>query len=94
MPYPARLVIIAEHGEVPEEYIPFVRFRAALAGITPEAHEKVAILQVEGTGSYFPVFLARCNSIDDLERELREQDTVLTEETKRAIVRYIKGTPR
>jgi len=69
----ARLVSISRAEEIPEQFRGFVNFQANMEGHEVSEKEKVAMLVIEGTSCYVPVFLDRMKRIEDLELRLAEQ---------------------
>jgi hypothetical protein len=57
MVYIAKLVSVAKYKNITDKLKPFVHFQSSFENFEIEDEDKVAILQVEGTESYFPVFL-------------------------------------
>jgi len=57
--YRARIVHLSTADKVPEEFASFLRFGAFHEKRELQDSEKVAIVQVVGTESYFPIFLER-----------------------------------
>lgn len=90
MSYIARLVAITKISSVTREIIPFVHFQAQQKGIEVDDDTKVAILQVENIPSYHIVFLNSNISIEDLEGELKKNDTELSRETRAILMKQIK----
>ncbi len=86
----ANLVVITEVRNVPPDIRPFVSFRADVEERTITDDELVAILVIDTTTSYIPVFLKDPPSMKDLEETLAKQDAKLTSEAKAALSRHIK----
>jgi hypothetical protein len=68
----AHLVGVFAPEELPEELEGFVRYQAARDGRQMKAGERIAVLNVTGTSSYVPVFLADINGFADLESRLSQ----------------------
>ncbi len=85
----ARLVAITEVRNVPPEIRPFVDFKAAIEDRSPEEQELVAILVIDTTTCYVPVFLKDRPSMAALENELERQDAKLTPDSKDALERHL-----
>lgn len=86
----AHLVGVYEVGQLPEELKGFVRFQAYHQQHVPAKEEKVAMLQIVGTTSYFPIFLNKVSTIEDAEAQLREADAVLDDVSKASLVRIFQ----
>lgn len=86
----ARLMAVAEIRDVPPEIRPFVDFRAALEEREVDDAEKVAILVIETTSCYIPVFLKDPISLEELEKRLAEQDAKLTTDSRDVLAQHMK----
>ncbi len=86
----ARLVAITEWKNVPSEMRPFVEFKAAVEERELDDKELVAILNVETTTCYIPVFLKNPHSMDEVEKDLANQDAKLTPDTKEVLAKHLK----
>lgn len=86
----ARLVAITELKNVPPDIRPFVEFRAAMEERSLDENELVAILNIDTTTSYFPVFLKEPPTMVALERDLEKQDAKLTADSKAALAVRLK----
>jgi hypothetical protein len=91
MSYIARLVEITRVSSVTRDIIPFVHFQAQQKGIEVNDDTRVAILQVENIPSYHIVFLDSKIQIEDLEEELKNNDTELSRETRAILLKQMKG---
>ena len=67
---------------IPPEMRGFVDFQANVEGRDLTGKERVAVLVVENTESYIPVFIDYLESIEDLERRLEAQESRMTAKTK------------
>ncbi len=85
----ARLVAITEVGTVPPDIKPFVEFRAAVEDRKLDPKELVAILNIDTTTCYVPVFLKDPPTMRSLEEQLEKQDAKLTPESKAALVQHL-----
>jgi len=86
----ARLVAITELKNVPPDIRPFVEFRAAMEERSLDENELVAILNIDTTTSYFPVFLKEPPTMAALERDLEKQDAKLAADSKAALAMRLK----
>lgn len=89
--YVARLVSIARAEAIPEQFKGFVRFQSAIEGHDVEKGEKVAILVVEGTSCFVPVFLDRLRSLEELEGRLAAQQAQLSEDARSAVSKHLSA---
>ena len=81
----ARLLAITEVRNVPPEIRPFVDFRAAMEERELDEAEKVALLIIETTSCYIPVFLNGSESLAELEKRLADQDAKLATDSRDAL---------
>ena len=66
---------IFKFKDLPEEYGPYVQFKAAIEGRdTIDDQDEIAILDITGTGSHHVLFLDKYNNLNEIKRELREAD--------------------
>jgi hypothetical protein len=87
----ARLVAITELKNVPPDIRPFVDFKAAVEERVLEDMDMVAILNIDTTTSYVPVFLKDPPTMEDLEKDLGRQDAKLSADSKAALARHLKA---
>ena len=85
----ARLLVITEVRSVPPEIRPFIEFRAAVEERELDEDEKVAVLVVETTTSYIPVFLKEPVSLEELEKRLAEQDAKLAADSRDVLAQHL-----
>lgn len=74
--YLARVILISKVKEIPEKFVSFVRFGAFYEKRELHDTEKVAIVQVMGTESYFPIFLEK-NTMENVKRILNQYQAEL-----------------
>jgi hypothetical protein len=86
----ARVMAITEVKNVPPDVRPFVEFKAAVENRNLTEDEKVAVLVIDTTTCYVPVFLRDPVSIELLEKELANQDAKLTPDSRGALSRHLK----
>lgn len=85
----ANLVAITEVRNVPPDILPFVSFRADVEGRELSQDELVAVLVIDTTTSYIPVFLRDPPSMRSLEEMLARQDAQLAAEARAALSRHL-----
>ncbi len=90
MSYIARLVSITKVSAVTREIIPFIHFQAQQKGVEVDDDTKVVILQVENIPSYHIVFPDTKITMEELEEELKKNDTVLSPETRALLLKHMK----
>jgi hypothetical protein len=86
----ARLVAITELRNVPPDIRPFVDFKAAVEERKLDEKEQVAILNVDTTTCYIPVFLKDPPTMAQLEAELERQDAKLTADSRDALAKHLR----
>jgi hypothetical protein len=86
----ANLVAITEVRNLPPDILPFVSFRAEVEERQLSQDELVAVLVIDTTTSYVPVFLKDAPSMKALEETLAKQDAQLTSEAKAALSRHLR----
>jgi hypothetical protein len=86
----ARVLAITEVKNVPPDIRPFVEFKAAVEDRKLSEDERVAVLIIDTTTCYVPVFLKNPVPIEQLEKELASQDARLTPDSREALSRHMK----
>lgn len=86
----ARLVAITEIRNVPADIRPFVDFKAAVEERKVEDKDLVAILNIDTTTCYVPVFLKDPVTMKDLERELARQDATLASDSRDVLSKHLE----
>lgn len=81
----ATLVGIFKFEEVPQEYGPYVRYKASLEDKNIDENEEIAILNISGTESHHVLFLNSYKSITEIEEELKDADAKLNYNTKKIL---------
>jgi hypothetical protein len=87
----ARLVAITELKNVPPDIRPFIDFKAAVEERVLEDKDVVAILNIDTTTCYVPVFMKDPPTMEDLEKDLEKQDAKLAADSKTALARHLKA---
>jgi len=85
----ARLMAITELRNLPPDIRPFVEFKAAVERRELDEKEVVAVLNIDTTTCYVPVFLKNPVSMDSLEKELAQQDAKLSSDSREALARHL-----
>ncbi len=70
----ATLCGIFKYEELPEEYVKFADFHAALKKRNIKEDEEIAVLNIVGTRSFHVLFLESYENIDEIIEELKEAD--------------------
>lgn len=85
----ATLVGIFKFEEIPQQYGPFVRYKASLENKNIDENEEIAILNISGTESNHVLFLNSYKSISEIEQELKDADAKLNYNTKKILEGHI-----
>ena len=67
--------------DIPEEYGPYVQFKATLEKRELQNEDKIAILDITGTESHHVLFLDSCENFNDIKEELKEADAKVNHTT-------------
>jgi len=86
----ARLVGITEVKNVPPDVRPFVEFKAAVEERKLDQNELVALLNIDTSACYVPVFLKDPVSMAQLEKELSSQDAKLAPDSKEVLSQRLR----
>jgi len=86
----ARLVAITELRNLPPDIRPFVEFKAMVEDRKLDEKEVVAVLNIDTTTCYVPVFLKDPPTMDRVEKELAQQDAKLSFDSKDALSGHLK----
>ena len=81
----ATLAGIFKSDELPQEYGPYVRYKASLENKDIDDNEEIAILNISGTESHHVLFLNSYKSIAEIEEELKQADAKLNYNTKKIL---------
>lgn len=86
----AHLIGVYDYGEMPEELTGFVKYQANHQRYTPKKEDKVAVLQIVGTTSYFPIFLNIVKEIEQIDRGLAEVDAEMDDVSRLSMQRVLQ----
>jgi hypothetical protein len=81
----ATLVGIFKFDELPQEYGPYVQYKASLENKNIDKNEEIAVLNISGTESHHVLFLNSYKSIEEIEEELKDADAKLNYNTKKIL---------
>ncbi|MDD1746129.1 MAG: DUF749 family protein [Methanomassiliicoccales archaeon] len=81
----ARMVGVFTVREMPEELLPFLNIQARRENKELKLSEKVAVFQIESTSSFVVAFLSTLKSADEMEKRLKDQETILDTASKRSL---------
>jgi hypothetical protein len=85
----ASLAGIFKYKELPENYGPFVQYKASLEKKDIKEDDDIAILDIKGTESVHVLFLDSYHSIDEINTELKEAEAQLNHRTKQILEGYL-----
>jgi len=77
----ATLVGIFKFEELPEEYGPFVQYKASIENKDINDDEEIAILNIRGTESHHVLFLSSYNNVNQIKDELKQADAKVNQTT-------------
>ena len=80
---------MAKFENITDKLKPFVHFHSGLDDIEVDEEDQIAMLQIEGTESYFPIFLKSKPTIEEIEEKLAKQDTKLNAEARKLLIDYL-----
>lgn len=92
MSFIASLVDIKRVSSLPRELRAYVDFKAELNRRKLDGSERVAIFNIATTISYIPVFLDKGKSLEDIEKEIKDEaHAVLTHEGREILKRSLEN---
>ncbi len=72
---------IFKFKDIPEEYGPYVQFKATIEKREIKDDDEIAILDITGTESHHVLFLDSYNNVKEIKEELREADAKVNHTT-------------
>ncbi len=85
----ATLIDIKIVDRIPSEILPYVEFKAFREERELRGEDEVAVFNILGTSTYFPVFLDKGKSLSDVERELETEAFATMNPESREIIRGV-----
>lgn len=76
---------IFKFKDLPEEYGPYVQFKATIEKRKVLDNDEIAILDITGTDSHHVLFLDSYDNIDQIKEELKEADAKVNHTTLKLI---------
>ena len=76
---------IFKYTDLPEEYEPYVQFKATIDKREINDTDEIAILNIAGTSTHHVLFLDSYNSIREIEKELKDADAKINHTTLKII---------
>jgi hypothetical protein len=69
---------IFRYADLPEEYEPYVQFKATIDKRELKPNDELAILNIAGTSTHHVLFLDSYSSTDEIERELKINHSLIS----------------
>jgi len=76
---------IFKYSDLPEEYEPYVQFKATIDKREIKDSDEIAILNIAGTSTHHVLFLDSYTNISEIEKELQEADAKINHTTLKII---------
>ena len=76
---------IFKYGDLPEEYEPYVQFKATIEKRELKDDDELAILNISGTSTHHVLFLDSYQNTREIEKELKEADAKINHTTLKII---------
>ena len=76
---------IFKYPDIPEDYEPYVQFKATIEKREVKDGDELAILSISGTDSHHVLFLDSYNNVREIERELKDADAKINHTTLKII---------
>ena len=89
MVYIAKIVTVTEYKNITDNLRPFVEFQSNLDNVEVGESDLIALLQVENTDSYIPIFLKAKPTMKEIEDKLAKQETKLNTDAKNLLLQYL-----
>ena len=76
---------IFKYSDLPEEYEPYVQFKATIEKRELKPTDELAILNIAGTSTHHVLFLDSYQNVSEIEQELKEADAKINHTTLKII---------
>ena len=76
---------IFKYSDLPEEYEPYVQFKATIEKRELKQSDEIAILNIAGTSTHHVLFLDSYENINEIENELKDADAKINHTTLKII---------
>ena len=76
---------IFKYSDLPEEYEPYVQFKATIEKRELKQSDEIAILNIAGTSTHHVLFLDSYENSSEIERELKDADAKINHTTLKII---------
>ena len=85
---------IFKYSDLPEEYEPYVQFKATIDKRELKQSDEIAILNIAGTSTHHVLFLDSYQNTAEIERELKEADAKINHTTLKIIGGHLWVCPQ
>ncbi len=76
---------IFKYSDLPEEYEPYVQFKATIEKRELQQSDEIAILNIAGTSTHHVLFLDSYENTSEIEKELKDADAKINHTTLKII---------
>ena len=76
---------IFKYSDLPEEYEPYVQFKATIEKREVKQSDEIAILNIAGTSTHHVLFLDSYENVSEIESELKDADAKINHTTLKII---------
>ena len=76
---------IFKYSDLPEEYEPYVQFKATIEKREVKQSDEIAILNIAGTSTHHVLFLDSYQNVSEIENELKDADAKINHTTLKII---------
>ena len=76
---------IFKYSDLPEEYEPYVQFKATIEKRELKPSDELAILNIAGTSTHHVLFLDSYENVSEIEKELKDADAKINHTTLKII---------
>ncbi|WP_458454703.1 DUF749 family protein [Methanobrevibacter sp.] len=80
---------IFKYSDLPEEYEPYVQFKATIEKREIKNTDEIAILNIAGTSTHHVLFLDSYTNVSEIEAELKDADAKINHTTLKIIGGHI-----
>ena len=82
---------IFKYSDLPEEYEPYVQFKATIEKRELKQSDEIAILNIAGTSTHHVLFLDSYENISEIENELKDADAKINHTTLKIIGGHLRA---
>ena len=85
---------IFKYSDLPEEYEPYVQFKATIEKREVKQSDEIAILNIAGTSTHHVLFLDSYQNVSEIENELKDADAKINHTTLKIIGGHLWAYPQ